>query len=932
MNCFFLVIAMILTLKPVAIVLAAGKTAGNVPNDSARIYHDLGVENFLHGDYENASKFFLRNLNITKQSLGPLASDMASTYNNLGLVSRRLFNIEDAMEYYDTAQFIYIKHYGPDYSRLGAVYQNQGNILREKRDLGSALAYYNNALRIFLNNREDVWVARVYNNIGLAYEMAGDPIQAIDYYLRSIDIRKGIDPTGIALPAGNLANCYRSTGDYIRADQYFRMALGAISETWGADHPYLAINFMNYGLFLISDANEYEKGYEFLLRALETHLSAFGEKGQHTARTYMNIGYYHQITGEFDSALEYFQRSLIANSESFDPADLTENPDVDEIVFSLDYMLASLKHKASVFMILADIENEQGNLKNSLSTYRAALSFIERIRMGHYMEDSRLLLSENEHETFMQAFNTAWRLYKLTYDKRYLEEAFEFSEKSKAASLLESLRDVEARSFGGVPEELLEREQELRRRIAAYRELIYDEHRNPDPDPRRITLWEGRVFSLELELRQLIGRLEEDYPDYYSLKYDRNIFGVNMIMQAIDPRDALVSYVYNDSLLYIFTITSNKANLYRVEPLLSLEDEIVTLMDIITSGNIDRGVRNDFLSFTTSSHNLYRILIEPVIKDIKGKRLIIVPDGLLAYIPFELLLSSENRSGYTNYRSLPYLLRDFTVSYNYSATLWRQNLHKTPKFRGNILAVAPRYEYSELNAFEGIANRRDNRERLTPLPGAREEAIRIAELIGGDVLLDDMATESLFKQQAGNYQLLHLAMHTLIDDDNPMYSKLVFTDQKSGDDDGFLNTFEIYNLSLNAALAVLSSCRSGYGILRYGEGIMSLARGFFYAGVPSIVMTNWEIEDRSGAEIMINFYKYLLKGYRKDEALRLARLDFLNNTDMLRAHPYFWGAFVSIGNPGEIFSTYRQYYPVIAIFLVVIILLIILWRGHFWRS
>jgi len=169
-------------------------------------------------------------------------------------------------------------------------------------------------------------------------------------------------------------------------------------------------------------------------------------------------------------------------------------------------------------------------------------------------------------------------------------------------------------------------------------------------------------------------------------------------------------------------------------------------------------------------------------------------------------------------------------------------------------------------------------------------------------------------------------MHTLIDDENPMFSKLVFSDSEDDEDDGFLNTYEIYNLSLNAGLAVLSSCRSGYGALNRGEGVMSLARGFLYAGVPSIVMTNWEVEDKSGAEIMISFYKYLLKGFRKDEALRMARIDFLDNVDMLRSHPYFWGAYVCIGNPEELFNSFRQYYPVATFLVLILAMLIIIWR------
>ena len=168
--------------------------------------------------------------------------------------------------------------------------------------------------------------------------------------------------------------------------------------------------------------------------------------------------------------------------------------------------------------------------------------------------------------------------------------------------------------------------------------------------------------------------------------------------------------------------------------------------------------------------------------------------------------------------------------------------------------------------------------------------------------MGENATESNFKALSSEYDILHLAMHTLIDDENPLYSKLAFT-YIPGDtlEDGFLNAIEIYNLSLKARLTVLSSCSSGFGKFQKGEGVMSLARSFMYAGCPSVVMTLWEVEDQSGAEIMSKFYYYLKKGYSKDKALRKAKLKFLKKTGMLKSHPYFWSPYINIGDPSRIY-------------------------------
>jgi CHAT domain-containing protein/Tfp pilus assembly protein PilF len=895
--------------------------------DSARIYNNLGIEMIRSGDFEQAAELFKRSLEIKRKEHGSLSLDMATTYSNLGVVSRRLYNNRDAMLYYDTAGLIINKFHGPDHTHLGAVYQNQGNILREQRDVTSALNYYNNALRIFSHNRDNEWVARVYNNIGLTYRAMKDTEKAEDYFVRSINIRKDSDPAGIAIPAGNIANFYRQTGNIPMANRYYSLAMEVLHKQWGPDNINFAINMMNYGVFLVTEGDEPERGYEMLMEALKIQKSHFGEDGPRVARTYMNIGYYFERTGNYPAALEHQQKSLIANSRSFMSTDISDNPSPDEEVYSLDYLLASLNHKAWSLYLLSGPTGVRSGLEASLATYRLAMKYIERIRMGHHTEDSQILLSESEHNTYMQAINVAWRLYELTGDKIYIEEAFSFSERSKAASLLASIRDVEARSFGGIPDDLLELEHRLKRNIAAFRELIYEEQRNIIADTSKINFWQGRVFSLELELRQLISRLEVEYPGYYDLKYNQQISTVRDVMQGLGSRDALISYVHNDSLLYVFTVTNRRSRMHSIKAPRSMVSQIEALLEVLTSGNLDRRVREDMMTFASSSRYLYKLLLEPVISDLSGKRLIIVPDGLISYVPFELLLSADTSPGRANYKDMRYLFIDYPVSYNYSATLWRESSTRKRGTASGILAMAPKYEFAEIPAADIINSRQYYRDRLTPLPGAREEALRIAQMMDGKVLLDETATERNFKNRAHEFQVLHLAMHTLIDDNNPMFSKLVFSEPEDALEDGFLNTYEIYNLRLNACLAVLSSCRSGYGTMRRGEGVMSLARGFMYSGVPSIVMTNWEIEDKSGAEIMISFYRYLMKGYRKDEALRQARIDFLANTDLLKAHPYFWGAYMCIGNSDEIFRTHRRLYPLATFAFLTIIMVAVIWRS-----
>ena len=171
----------------------------------------------------------------------------------------------------------------------------------------------------------------------------------------------------------------------------------------------------------------------------------------------------------------------------------------------------------------------------------------------------------------------------------------------------------------------------------------------------------------------------------------------------------------------------------------------------------------------------------------------------------------------------------------------------------------------------------------------------------GTLYENEEAKETVYKNESGKYDIIHLAMHTILNDKDPMYSTLIFSSENDSTDDSYLKTYEVYGIPLQAKMVVLSSCNTGSGYLYSGEGILSLARGFMYSGSQSVVMSMWEIEDRSGTEIVKSFYDNLKKGYSKSSALRKARIEYLKNADQLRSHPYFWSSLVVYGNNNPLY-------------------------------
>ncbi len=360
----------------------------------------------------------------------------------------------------------------------------------------------------------------------------------------------------------------------------------------------------------------------------------------------------------------------------------------------------------------------------------------------------------------------------------------------------------------------------------------------------------------------------------------------------------------------------------------SFNNNLLLILNQLNNSGLGNYSKKDFINFVGASRSLCSLLIDPVNKLIRNKRLIIIPDGELAYLSYDILLTSMPDTSQQNYRDLPYLIKDHPIDYSSSSTiLFSNDLYNRPHKAHNLIAFAPSYNPKSLTRGASVST--INKPILLPIPGVEDEVKGILKIFNGQEYLNQDASETTFKKYAGNYEVLHLAMHTIIDDHNPMYSKLVFNNEKDTLNDGYLNTYELFNLNLNGHLAVLSACNTGSGKLEKGEGVISLARGFIHAGIPSIVMTLWEVEDHSSANLMISFYKYLSEGKSIDIALQKAKLDYLNSSDMVKSHPYYWAAYVNIGKsssiplPSNSLNTNTLFITLFIIFILLITFLLV---------
>lgn len=909
----FLVILFILSINNVFALHEKTYTSDSI--ETAKEYYIKGVYYGNKGKLDSALFFAQKAVELFKSNQKIDSTNLANAYQSLGIINKLLGKYDDAIRCYNNAEVIY--NSSSNYPLLSYIYANKANIYFIQQDYSKAKDYHLRALDIFTKDslRFRNQIASTYTNLGNIFRKNNDFHTAIFHYKNSLRLK---DLKASYSTLGNLALCYEKTGEYTLAKQYYKKAITIIESNFGINNIKNAVYILNYAIFL-SNQNNREEALKFFKASVDIYRKNYGSNHPNLSGCYNDLGIHFLKYNQTDSALFYFQKSLIALSQNFNDSNVSSNPSINNVL-SKTHLLSSLKNKAIALSKLANKNSDPEKYILSLTTFDLAIDAVNKIRSGYLSEESKLFLADNEFETFSNALDIAYKLYKTTGDKLYLEKAFNYSESGKSAILTEALKNIQALNIGGIPDSLIIQEKQLEKNIWSYEELIYEENKKKDPDLNKLEFWNKFLFEEKQKYDKLSVYLESNFTKYQTLKHLHSSTSIKEVQKKIKRKDVLIEFFYTDNKIYTFLIGKTKSDLFLQNIDQTFHYHLSNLLKSLSDNNFSNHGYKEFLQYQESSFFIYDKLFKPFNDKIKNKELIIIPDGKLAYLPFEVLTTNKNTFDRINYNQLPYFLYKNTFSYSYSASFLFEEYNIKNKNIAKLAGFAPSYENTEGIQDEKYSFRQKYREKLFPLKGIKKEVEVISGLIGGDVYIDDEANEANFKKNASYYDILHLAMHTIIDDTNPMYSKMVFTQTNDSTEDGFLNTFELYNMNLNARMTVLSSCNSGSGILHRGEGVLSMARGFVYSGCPSIIMTLWSVEDNSGVKLMTSFYSYLLKGNNKSHSLKQSKMDFIKNADQLKSHPYFWSGYVVIGNKDALFTSYTKEILFVGLFSILLIL------------
>ncbi|HNB58123.1 MAG TPA: CHAT domain-containing protein, partial [bacterium] len=513
---------------------------------------------------------------------------------------------------------------------------------------------------------------------------------------------------------------------------------------------------------------------------------------------------------------------------------------------------------------LAYIAEIRGNIAQADSFHSRAITLAnQHIKYTQGTATSAIL--KKSIPTFNQAARFYWRIGKP-------EKAFELLETGRARYLSQLLNLANVKSDKSA----------FTDSIRNIEKQIGELYRKPESG---LSTHQLQIFALEAAREQLLDSIKKYSPQFYAFKKTK-IPTLKELQTSLGSEFQLIEYAVMDDSIFALTVNSEKVSGHVMQ---------------IRRDSLERMIDRVITAKQSSLHDLqqlYWLLITPMEKNLQtGKPLIIIPDDALFRLPFEMLV--KNHDG--NYRSAKYLLHDFPVSYAVSASVWLDRLGRHSRAPKNYAGFAAA-------VFD----------TLSALPFVKNQVDDAADRFSNSTSWTDAADlRRLFVNRAGKYKIIDMATHAFVSDIEPMRSKIVFNEHG-----GEMNAFEIYELDLDADLAVLSACGTGLGKLSAGEGFMGFNQAFSYAGVYSLIMSAWDIDDESTAMIMKSFYEGIASGLTRAEALRRAKLKYINEAYELKQSPYYWAGLMLWGNP-EAIPLHRVPYGFIAFLFIPFAIIIV---------
>jgi len=863
-----------------ATALAIAEDA-DAPDELATARVGLGTIAIFRGDVEGGRRQLDVALKI-QRALGDQAA-IAKTLNILGAVADLSGEAEGALGYFEAA--LAVAEAAGDPEILAATLNNLGLYYRRTAELERALACFRRGIELLTRADLHHRAAVLTNNVGKLYELLGRPEDARRYLERALEMsqEEGSEP----LPKAEALNLLGRLAEAEDPRQALRLHERAFQIWHRAEVPAdVAVALLGIGRAARRLGDEH-RALTALGEALALARSANNLRLE--AAIHHQLGELHLARGELSPAAERFREAR-----------------------RLHRRVRDVQGEASALAALARIARREGKLLRAVQLMGEAFELRQSLRFGIFSQSLRDSATAAVHDDKELAIELLVELHRREPEAGHDVTAFELAERTRAQSLIELLRARGITAAGAGPPELRRKEDRLRRKIHL-RENRRLHLLDAGSDPERLAPLEAEIDELLTEYRELEGRIRISDPRWGTFVHSRGE-SYETIANAIqaEGETLLLELALGHERSFLWLIDGRQLHTFELPGRPTIEDAARRLHALLSSTDPWQAAA----PAEVAAARLSEMLLAPVAERLGEKRLLIVSDGALHYVPFGAL--PDPRSGE------PLVAEHEVVRLpSASSVALHRRGREEPSAASKTLAVLadpvfqpddPRVvERSAGNAptvsggvgtEEATRRGRDLRRSLDDLglddfrrlPFTREEARRITGLLPpGDSLaaLDfEASRERILSGELGRYRILHFATHGLLNSRHPELSGLVLSlvDRQGRSRDGFLRAHELYDLDLAADLVVLSACRTALGKEIRGEGLVGLTRGFLYAGAPAVVVSLWDVSDRATAALMERFYHAMLvDGLRPAAALRRAQLE-IRREPRWRS-PYFWAGF-----------------------------------------
>ncbi|MFZ9046142.1 MAG: CHAT domain-containing protein [Cyclobacteriaceae bacterium] len=743
------------------------------------------------------------------------------------------------------------------YNLLGVVYGNNQN-------KSLALQYHQQALKLRKSHLEgeNIKIADSYNNIGLLY-ISEDPTQAgifLNEALAIYEAQLGTLSPKVAFVLLNLAQNSSNQFRFLEAERYIDQVQQIWKNIYGSvDHPNIAFTTSIAGQ-IKAQKGELDQSLMMQQAALQQYIRLFGPKHPDVANQHQIIGKVYSAMEEFEEAIHAFQSAIYANLENQNFISIYETPVIKNF-FHADYLLSALMDKAASLEALHLSKTlKQRDLITAINTFEAAKSLISEIRKYRVNESDKLLLGSTSRQLYESAIRLCLILGEQPFqDKKYFPTLYNFIENSKASVLQQAIQDTKAKSFSGIPDDVLSLEDSIQA------QLSYHQQKLASGD--EIEYHKQEIFSYQTAYRNLIAKLEQNYPNYYQLKYSEGGRSLSELQDLLSDHEAVIQYFLGERQVFICYVSKSAIEIS------SYSDPAALIKNAKAFKN---GLKYKLIRETeVISQNLRKLLIPSIEKEIT--KLYIIPDGVLNTFPFEALQETKTDS---------YLIQEYDISYAFAGSMLKNNLEKANNKKETAGLFAP-VDFSYRS------------ETLPTLSGSENEILELGILFKTFGIITDNYRKGSAKEEAlkgtmiQEYSYLHLATHGKVNQSSPELSRLYL--KADDNEDGILYSGELYNIKLNARLVTLSACETGLGKITAGEGIVGLSRALLYAGADNLVVSLWTVSDTATANLMKDFYKSYLSSSDRSlaSAMRKAKIDMIQSEQY--SAPYYWSPFVLIG-------------------------------------